>query len=66
VTAHVVKFLKVLQRKSKADLTTQDLDNAELLWIKDNQLGLERDKNFTNRKVQFGLFQDSNKVWRTA
>ena len=40
VTAYVIKFLKILRKKSKAGLTTHDLQEAELLWIKDNQLGL--------------------------
>ena len=56
VMAYVIKFLKILRKKSKAGLTTQDLHEAELLWIKDNQLGLEKDKNFTNWKAHFGLF----------
>ena len=64
MTDHVVKFLKILQKKSKAGLTIQVLHEAELLWIKDNQQGLEKDKNFTGWKVQFGLFQDGNKIWR--
>lgn len=36
VTAYVIKFLKILRKKSKAGLTTQDLHEAELLWTKDN------------------------------
>ena len=64
VTAYVIKFLKILWKKSKAGLTTQDLHEAKLLWIKDNQLGLEKDKNFTNWKVQIGLFQDGDQIWR--
>ena len=55
VTAYVIKFLKILRKKSKGGLTTQDLHEAELLWTKDNHLGLEKDKNFTDWKVQFGL-----------
>ena len=38
VTAYIIKFLKILRKKSKAGLATQDLHEAELLWIKDNQL----------------------------
>ena len=64
VTAYIIKFLKILRKKSKAGLTTHDLQEAELLWIKDNQLGLEKDKNFTHWKAQFGLFQDGNQIWR--
>ena len=41
VTTYVVKFLKMLRKKSKAGLTTQDLQDAELLWIRDNQLRQE-------------------------
>ena len=55
VTAYVIKFLKIIWGKSKAGLTAQDLHEAELLCIKDNQLGLEKDKNFTDWKAQFGL-----------
>ena len=62
VTAYVIKFLKIIRGKSKAGHTAQDLHEAELLWIKDNQLGLEKD--FTDWKAQFGLFQDGNKIWR--
>ena len=44
VTAYVIKFLKITQKKSKAGFTTHYLHEAELLWIKDSQLGLEKDE----------------------
>ena len=50
VTAYVIKFFKILRKKSKAGLTTQDLLEAELLWIKVNQLNLEN-KNRTRPRT---------------
>ena len=59
VTAYVLKFIKLLQGKSNSsELTTQDLEDAEQLWIKDCQ------KDFPRWKLQFGLFLDENGVWR--
>ena len=64
-TAYVLKFIKLMQRKSSSpELLAQDLCEAEQLWIKDCQLKLMSDKNFANWKSQFGLFEDSNEIWR--
>ena len=65
VTACVLKFIKLVQRVSiSSELTMQELGVAEQLWIKDCQLQLMENKNFSNWRSQFGLFLDTNQIWR--
>ena len=64
VTACVLKFIKLIQRVSiSSELTVQELGVAER-WIKDCQLQLMENKNFSNWRSQFGLFLDTNQIWR--
>ena len=68
VTAQVLKFCRILQRKPLPEATdTSEADEtarAELLWIIESQTLLQRDKNFDDWKKQFGLFHDDNGIWR--
>ncbi|CAB4019969.1 Hypothetical predicted protein [Paramuricea clavata] len=65
VTARVLKFTKILKRKCKSkELTTDDVKEAELLWIKEIQTSLKRDSRYESWRRQFALFSDSQRVIR--
>ncbi|CAB4038837.1 Hypothetical predicted protein [Paramuricea clavata] len=58
VTARVLKFTKILKRKCKSkELTTDDVKEAELLWIKEIQTSLKRDSRNESWRRQFALFR---------
>ena len=63
VTAYVLKFVRLLKyRIDKLDaipnleLTTSDLQEAEILWVKESQHALMEDRRFEGWKKQFDLF----------
>ena len=61
VTALVLKFIDCIQDRLQVEdfhrsSTSRDLDKARLLWVKDSQFQLEKDKNFPVWKRQLGLF----------
>ena len=65
VTAYILKFLRLLQKKVQSSvLTVSDLAEAEKLWMWESQSSLVNDKRFPMWKVQFGLFQDTDQIWR--
>lgn len=72
VTAHVLRFVDNLKRRSKTcstgkDATTsepQNLARAEVLWIKATQEELARDGSFERLRKQFDLFLGGKVVWR--
>ena len=67
VTVNVRKFCRLLLKVVCPGATTaalEDLANAEALWVVESQRVLVRDKNFTQWKKQFDLFQDDRKIWR--
>ena len=70
VTAYVIKFVRILKCKIKkveavsTELNAADIAEAETLWVIEAQGLLSRDKNFEMWKKQFGLFSDSDKMWR--
>ena len=47
-----------------AVITLSDLERARLLWIKDSQSQLQKDRRFPSWKRQLGLFLDKSGVWR--
>ena len=49
---------------SRGLLSAQDLSEAEIMWIKENQSTLVLNENFPTWKVQFGLFKDKSGLWR--
>ena len=67
VTSVVVRFCRTLLgkvRRGDVAATPDDLTRAETLWIAESQKTLPKDKNFSQWKKQFGLFQDDNGIWR--
>ena len=65
VTAYVLKFISLLRKQVHSpELTTQDITEAERLWILDCQSTLVKDKNFAAWAAQFRLFRDDNELWR--
>ena len=68
VTAWVLRFIRnikerVTQHNVSDTLTTKELEAAELLWIKDNQISLASSKEFENIKKQLNVFTDSTGVY---
>ena len=65
VTALVLKFIQMLQRKvDSPELTGADLVKAEEIWIQEAQKMLAEEKKFPVLKKEFGLFLDERKLWR--
>lgn len=71
VTAYVNRFVSVLKAKiqnsasqGSSDLVAGDLLEAELCWIREAQKSFNQEKKFSTWMHQFGLFVDSNGVWR--
>ncbi len=63
----MLKFCRRLLNVVRPGATTaapDDLVKAEALWMTESQQVLVRDKNFTQWKKQFDLFQDDHKIWR--
>ena len=61
VTSHVLRFCNLLLSKVRPDTATADpdvLSRAEGLWVYASQRMLVKDKNFSQWKGQFRLFQD--------
>ena len=73
VTALVLKFVHCLRSQArdtaplappKTLLTTGDIDQARLHWIKDSQSHLQRNGRFPSWRCQLDLFKDESGVWR--
>ena len=71
VTAYVLKFVKLLDPKTKSsdtspstDLTATEISHAEMLWVKEAQALLVECDKFECWKKQFNLFLDAFGVWR--
>ena len=45
-------------------ITSNDLEQAKLIWIKDSQSQLKNDGRFPLWKCQLGLFRHESDVWR--
>jgi hypothetical protein len=71
VTAYVLKFVKMLRffhthrdQSEEINEIVGFLDQAEILWIKEVQGQLEKNRNFLKWKAQLRLFKDESKIWR--
>lgn len=73
VTALNLKFIRNLKsaRKGRKEsqskqitLTAEEISEAKVLWIREVQKPLEREKNFENLKLQLGLFRDQDSILR--
>ena len=66
VTAKVLKFCQTLSSRVRStDIPSCNLlEEAKVHWISASQQMLIRHKNFPQLKKQFGLFQDSDGLWR--
>ena len=66
VTALILKFVKIMKAKLQKDvhtpeeLTSQDVAEAETLWIKEVQSSLSKNPKFEIWRQQFGLFTDEH------
>ena len=68
VTALVFKFIKLLKAKhrgadEKSEVTSADMEEAELCWIREVQWSL-MDKNIKSWKQEWNLFEDERGVVR--
>ena len=72
VTALVLKFIKLLKAQRQGDVnqkpeirvTGADIEEAELLWIKEVQREMKSKEKFKMRSHQLGLFEDDKGVIR--
>ena len=68
VTAYVMRAVKLFKNrmvaKGTTSLSTEELTDAELKWIKDAQVTLSHEKLFQSLKSQLNLFLDENGLWR--
>ena len=64
----VLKFVKLLKAKcrgnkeEKPELTSEDLEEAELYWIKEVQRSLKCKEKFGSWKQQLSLFEDERET----
>ena len=69
VTALVFKFIRLMKAKRKGvdekpEITSADLEGAELCWIKEVQKSLKDKETFRTWKQQLNLFEDERGVVR--
>jgi len=69
VTALVFKFIRLLKAKhrgtnEKPEITSADMEEAELCWIKEVQRSLKDKDKFRSWKQQLNLFEDERGVVR--
>ena len=69
VTALVFKFIRLLKAKhrgtdEKPEITSADMEEAELCWIKEVQRSLKDNDKFRSWKQQLNLFEDERGVVR--
>ena len=70
VTALVLKFVRILKAKrsgskrAKSELTSVDLEEAKLYWIKEVQASLKTQEKFRSWQQQWSLFEDDKGVVR--
>ena len=70
-TVYVLKIVQILNGKTRrmqgtinTEMNSNDLNIAELYWIKACQRALVRDTKFEQWKVQIGLHLDDAGLWR--
>ena len=70
VTAQVVRAVRRFKRVNSRNvdapttITSEELEEAEKLWITSAQKQLIGGKDFTNQRKRFGLFKDDKGLWR--
>ncbi|XP_068738691.1 uncharacterized protein [Montipora capricornis] len=73
LTALSLKFIRNLtsarngrkeSQSKQVTLTAEEISEAKVLWIREVQKPLEREKNFENLKLQLGLFRDQESILR--
>ena len=64
VTTYILKFLWKLRKLQLFNENMLLTDQAELLWIREAQAGIQDHKSFKEWKQQFGLFSDETGIWR--
>ena len=65
VTAYVMKFVSVLKTKIKGtSLTAEDIEGAEMYWVRVSQKMLTQDKQFGLWQQQLGLYCSADGIWR--
>lgn len=73
VTALSLKFIRNLKlarngrkesQSKQITVTVEEISEAKVLWIREVQKPLEREKNFENLKLQLGLFRDQDSILR--
>lgn len=69
VTAIVLRFVRCLRnclhdRDLEKMSRAEEIAQAELLWVKDAQVHLPKNKDFPSLENRFGLYTDENGVWR--
>ena len=72
ITALVIRFVENLKKKLKNDncelkrneLSSDETENAERLWIRSIQKNNYDDNRFKQWEKDFGLFQDEKKILR--
>ena len=67
VTAQVMKFCEIMLAKVRRSNNNSKCDNvkaAETMWLLVSQRSLPTEKNFTQIRSQFGLFQGDDHLWR--
>lgn len=69
VTALVFKFIRLLKAKHRgadklSEVTSADMEEAELCWIREVQRSLKDNKNIKSWKQQWNLFEDDRGVVR--
>ena len=72
VTAFVLRFIKNVKKKIKkkeiilkSHVTTIEMSEAKLLWLRDNQSQLKQSKNYLEIKNTLNLHEDDNTLIRS-
>ena len=69
MTAYVLRFVKAAKRRKDGriegdSLSTNEINEAHTLWIKEMQQALPEKGEFEHWEFQFGLYRDERNVWR--
>ena len=70
VTALVFRFIARLRKlfhssdPPNSEVSTEEINQARLRWIRHMQAHMTEDKNFPTWKRQFGLYEDEQGLWR--
>ena len=71
ITAYVLKFVRSLKQAVKKNhdsssltIDARDLSEAEMMWLRESQRQLLKDRHFPVWTRQFGLYTDEDGIWR--